>query len=286
MKNSKFPSLRSPAAFLIGIGAAALLTGCSGRDDFPGDLRPIPSRLLSSKSYTDEAPPVRKVSARKEKPVVVRATDRSVELPFEKVAARAPITQQTAPIVYAPKEAPRPLAPSPEPRVVSAEPPFASVAAPRVEAAPPKPPSVEVSPPSAIAAPTSPQESRPTSSGRRSPESPAAAPLRAVQPVPATPQGIAAVIDQAESYLRIGNFQSARAVLDPLVKAKNPDALAELGKTYDPIELQKFLVPPGIADPIKATEYYAEAARLGSAIAKSRLERLNPKPLPPVEKQR
>lgn len=288
MKNSKFPNLRRPAAVLMGI-AAALLTGCSGRDNFLGDTRPVPSRRLSLKSYADDAAPVRKASARKA--AVVRAADHSVEPQFKNVAAPASITQQTAPIVYAPKEMPRGLAPSAETRVASAEPPAAPVAAPKVEPASQKAPLVEN-----VAAPSTPSslaEPRPSSANRRSSAETPAAPAvplparpRLEQPIPTTPQGIAAVIDQAESYLRIGNFQSARAVLEPLVKANNPEALAELGKTYDPIELQKFLVLAGVADQAKATEYYTEAARLGSALAKNRLERLNSKPLPPVEKQR
>ena len=105
------------------------------------------------------------------------------------------------------------------------------------------------------------------------------------QPVSQQPPHIGATIEQAELNLRIGNIKVARAVLEPYAIAKHPEALAELGKTYDPIELEKFLVPPGASDTTKAIELYTEAARLGSLVGKIRLERLKAAPVP-VEKQR
>ena len=104
-------------------------------------------------------------------------------------------------------------------------------------------------------------------------------------PVSQQPPHIGATIEQAELNLRIGNIKVARAVLEPYAIAKHPEALAELGKTYDPIELEKFLVPPGASDTTKAIELYTEAARLGSLVGKIRLERLKAAPVP-VEKQR
>ena len=104
-------------------------------------------------------------------------------------------------------------------------------------------------------------------------------------PVSTKPPSISALIEQAELNLRIGNIAVARALLEPSANAKHPEALAELGKTYDPIELEKFLVPAGTADRAKAIELYSEAARLGSLVGKIRLARLQAAPVP-VEKQR
>ena len=100
-----------------------------------------------------------------------------------------------------------------------------------------------------------------------------------------TPASIAGVIEQAELLLRIGNIAGARNVLDPFAATKHPEALAELGKTFDPIELEKFLIAPGSANAAKAIELYTEAAGRGSLVAKLRLERLNTAPAP-VEQQR
>lgn len=112
-------------------------------------------------------------------------------------------------------------------------------------------------------------------------------------PAPATPKAadkaapvdsVAAAIENANLMLRIGNVAGARAALEAGVKARNGEAISELGRTYDPNELQAFLlVPPGTADAAKAVELYTEAARLGSTSARVRLERLKAgQPTPPA----
>ena len=126
--------------------------------------------------------------------------------------------------------------------------------------------------------------------GSKSPAQPKSADtIRPAQEIPAARQPIVSevsqVIEQAELMLRIGNVKGAREVLAPAVKAQNPEALAELGKTYDPIELAKFLTALGAADSAKAIALYTEAARLGSLVAKVRLERLTA-PTIPVENRR
>lgn len=132
-------------------------------------------------------------------------------------------------------------------------------------------------------APLAAAQERPTSAGRRAAQD-APAPKARLQPSAQLPS-IGAIIEQAELNLRIGNVTAARAVLEPLVAAKHPEALAEMGKTYDPIELEKFLVPPGTADITKAIALYSESARLGSLVGKIRLDRLTAAPVS-VEKQR
>lgn len=74
--------------------------------------------------------------------------------------------------------------------------------------------------------------------------------------------------------MRIGNVNGARDLLEP-AKGRNAEVVSELARTFDPVELGKLtLVPPGTANAARAVELYAEAARLGSASAKARLERL------------
>lgn len=74
--------------------------------------------------------------------------------------------------------------------------------------------------------------------------------------------------------LRIGNVLGAREGLEPLARAGHADAIAALGRTFDPNELAGLLAPPGVADPTRAIELYADAARRGSAIARARQQRL------------
>lgn len=120
------------------------------------------------------------------------------------------------------------------------------------------------------------------------PAAKAAAPAKILPPTPAadaqpdTPMPIAGQIERAELLLRIGNVLGAREAIEPGVKAKSPEAITELAKTYDPVELARFLVPPGTADAVKAVELYTEAAALGSAVARSRLDRLRSQ-APPAE---
>lgn len=74
--------------------------------------------------------------------------------------------------------------------------------------------------------------------------------------------------------MRIGNVQGARELLEP-AGARSAEALSELARTYDPVELGRFtLVAPGTANPTRAVELYTEAAAKGSSSAKARLDRL------------
>lgn len=121
-------------------------------------------------------------------------------------------------------------------------------------------------PPRAAVAPAAPVAPPPT----------AAAPVVPKPPVPA-PQSSEAgktVIERAELLLRSGNVAGARTMLEPAAAANDPDAIAALGRTYDPLELESYLVPAGVTDGRKAAEYYVRAAALGSAVARTRLQRL------------
>lgn len=104
-------------------------------------------------------------------------------------------------------------------------------------------------------------------------------------PVPLGPGdgSVAAMVERSELLLRIGNVTDAREVLMPGVTAGNVNAIVALAKTYDPLELRAFLVPPGTSDATKAAELYTEAARLGSLEARQKLERL--KGAPPAQKK-
>lgn len=86
---------------------------------------------------------------------------------------------------------------------------------------------------------------------------------------------IARQIEQADMFLRAGKVVEARTALQPGVDAKNGEVIAELGRTYDPAEMQEYLVPAGSTDAARAAELYGQAIVLGSEIAKARLGRLH-----------
>lgn len=110
---------------------------------------------------------------------------------------------------------------------------------------------------------------------------PPAPPPPPVTKAPPQPNGtrlalgpLTATIERSELLLRIGNIQGARGILEDAVRAEHPDAIAELGRTYDPLELANYLVPKDSADPQRALQLYRRAAELGSAVARTRSEKL------------
>lgn len=185
----------------------------------------------------------------------------------------APAVEPKAPEIAQPKLAPTPPAP-----------PTPPPAAPKAAQPAPAPIAPLASDPSAPQAPPKAAAPAPTATDRPPPAAPKAPPAAASPKAP--PEGVAALIERTNLLLRIGNVTEARRILEEPVTAKNADAIAELGRTYDPNELAAFLVPPGSADPARAMELYAEAQRLGSAAARSRLEKLKaaPSPTPPAKK--
>ncbi len=83
------------------------------------------------------------------------------------------------------------------------------------------------------------------------------------------------LIDRASLLLSVGNVASARDLLNEAARGGNTNALVELGGSYDPVALNKFVaVPAAAADPQRAMGYYEQAAAKGSDVAKARIEAL------------
>lgn len=100
-------------------------------------------------------------------------------------------------------------------------------------------------------------------------------PARQVALIPKGQQvSLSALIERSWLLLKVGNVKDARETLSPVVSAGLPSAVLALAKTYDPSELKNTLAPAGAADLAKATELYAQAAKLGSLDARLRLDRI------------
>ncbi len=263
--------------------------------------------LLAGCATVAEAP--RYGSIKDDSPAVAQQAPQPAPRPVVKVAARP--QQPAAAVHVAPKAAAKPITraePSPEP--------------PKAASAPLPPVSGPLPSTRATAAPEAkPQQTgggdgeRASSAARRgdpqqkadaqpAAQPPAVGPAAAATPPAAKGQAadnagkqapaasgpadnsITAMLERAEQALRTGKVMDAREALMPGVKAANASAVLALARTYDPIELRAFPVPPGMSDPVKATELYTEAARLGSPDARQKLERLKalPPPASPAKK--
>ena len=253
---SKLPRLTGRAAVPLAITAVMFATGCT-HDRYGIDHRFPAPRVVPAKH--ERAQPTVRKSSRRIGPVAAK--------PVAVVDKPAPLRVPEPRLAEIPQ---RPAAPPPNRQSDTLASPATDMAnAPTslpVAASPAAKPAKQAATEAVPAA-----EARPSTVVRRA--------------APETPASIGSAIEQAELYLRIGHIAGARGVLESFVKAKHPEALAELGKTYDPIELAKFLVAPGVADAQRAIELYTEAARLGSQVAKLRLERLQAAPAP-VDRQR
>jgi hypothetical protein len=133
----------------------------------------------------------------------------------------------------------------------------------------PAPPSnVPPAPPAVVIKNAAPAASTTAAADRTTaPKTTAPAPAKEVTP----PDEVGDTIIQAELHLRIGNIEAARKILEQHVRAAHPEAMAELGRTFDPIELAAILAPANAADSTRAAELYAEASKQGSKAAGLRL---------------
>jgi hypothetical protein len=261
----------------------------------PATEKPVVLAPAPEKPAIADAKPVTPVQSApapalpKESGVALTRDNQAIVRPAEvdkpdEVARPAPVTrpalQPPEPRIVAQPKAELPK--SPEASLPKIMPPVPPPKAPAVAQPAPTPPPEQpkaVQPPPAPIAPlpsdppkaAAPSMPAPTATDRP-PPAPKAPPAAASPKSP--PEGVAALIERTNLLLRIGNVAEARRILEEPAKAKNADAIAELGRTYDPNELQPFLVPPGSADLAKAIELYTEAGRLGSAIARTRLEKL------------
>ena len=272
----------TPCATLRRLLAAApialLLAGCASSE------RSEPSHLLWPGDRTaQETPPPRKPAVRSvARPAKAEASVRKAaaeDRPSVTVASPADDKSETEQKIAAPApdappakaEAPPPAPPQVSPKAMAdansgalsalRRQPAAEkqAAAPAPATLPPAPPPVVVknATPAAADKPTAPKATAP-------------APAKSA---PAHDE-IGDAIVQAELHLRIGNIDAARKMLEPHVRAAHPEAMAELGRTFDPIELAAILAPANAADPARAAELYTEASKKGSSAAGLRLARL------------
>jgi hypothetical protein len=282
---------------LIGLIAIAA-TGCSTAPRDPDaslslkDSAPDADRRGASDNRTRPLKPQvasyreRPANAQKAPPPVVAKVAKSVvsrPLPLQKVAnapapdlaPKVPTPQRAEPSREAPSEVAAPVAPPPRiaapamperaPMISVAPPIVPSVEGPALQTVVPAPAVTTVPPPASVTPPETPPSS---GVARFSPALPS-------PDVAAQTEAVGRQIEEASALLRVGKVEEARALLRPGVEAKNADATSELARTYDPVELQPLLVPAGSADATLAIEHYTEAIALGSADAKTRLERLH-----------
>jgi TPR repeat protein len=111
----------------------------------------------------------------------------------------------------------------------------------------------------------------------RAPEPQAAMPgnrSRVAALLPASEEQIALWMKRGEDFIAVGDFVSARLVLQRAAEAGHAPAALALASTYDPNVLERFRakgLPPDIG---KARSWYEQAAALGSPEAARRLELL------------
>lgn len=93
------------------------------------------------------------------------------------------------------------------------------------------------------------------------------------QPRRAESADAAAALKRAETLIASGDVAAARLVLHKIAESGDAHAALLLGGTYDPAALARLGgVHGGLADPVKAREWYEKAKRFGSAEAARRLD--------------
>lgn len=81
-----------------------------------------------------------------------------------------------------------------------------------------------------------------------------------------------ALVERAEKLMSEGDFASARLLLQRAAEARSAHAALALGATYDPAILKKIGAVGTVPDAVRARQWYARAAELGSSDARRRLE--------------
>jgi hypothetical protein len=272
---------------LLAATVAVVLIGCAREErsipttvSWPGDVvitRAAPATI-------PKRSPARAAAAAAAR---TRSPDRThagaVSMPVTRTAAKAPATSDWQEATITP---PASAKAKPEP---GAGQQLASPALPASDAnsgspSSPSTPQAIAQPPLAAPPQTAPAASRTVvikNAAASNPPAPAAerspspGPQLEAAPKPAQPaDDVLDAIVQAELQFRVGNIDGARKGLETHVREKYPEAIAELGRTYDPIELAAVLAPATASDAARAAQLYGEAARLGSARAQVRLTRL------------
>jgi len=88
------------------------------------------------------------------------------------------------------------------------------------------------------------------------------------------PDEVAGLLKRAKSLLAVGDFVSARLLLERAADAQEAEAALMLGTTYDPQVVGNRDMRSITPDPAMARQWYQKAATLGSADAKRRLSQL------------
>jgi TPR repeat protein len=91
---------------------------------------------------------------------------------------------------------------------------------------------------------------------------------------PIDPEELATLMRRGQEFLKTGDIAAARLVLRRAANAGHPQAALSLGATFDPVVLEELGVLGFPPDPAQARLWYDKAARLGSAEALRRIERL------------
>jgi AAA domain-containing protein len=95
------------------------------------------------------------------------------------------------------------------------------------------------------------------------------------RPADKPPTALAApLVRRGEALLASGDIASARHFFERAAEAGDPAAACGLGKSYDPLFLQRVATRGVVGDPAKAADWYRRAARGGSNEAAARLARL------------
>ena len=82
-------------------------------------------------------------------------------------------------------------------------------------------------------------------------------------------------LDEADVFLKAGQVAQARALLEATAMNGGGDELTALAATYDPVVLVSYPAAQRFADARRARELYSQAADLGSAAARERLDKLD-----------
>lgn len=192
----------------------------------------------------------------------------AVAVPAEKTAPTPePAKPAAAPLTQPAAAAMQPAATVPaEPKVELIPAPKASIPAPAQQAA--------VAPAAKIPAPA--KTDADIAAGGRPATS------KAPQAVPSTTKvaslteqtRVRDALDRADAYMKNGQIINARALLQDASRGENPDLLAALAATYDPVVLVDYPAVQKAADAKRAAELYDNAIGKGSVAAKDRLAKL------------
>jgi hypothetical protein len=92
---------------------------------------------------------------------------------------------------------------------------------------------------------------------------------------PSERRAVASLVARGRDLLINRDFSAARLILQRAAESRDADAALTLGKTYDPIVLERLAIRSQVANVDLARIWYNKASEFGSKEARSRLERLS-----------